>query len=424
MRAILLILLASAVGYGALQIDRLDPDNYVKMYLGNYVVELKVVQFLILLLLIVLALYFLIWLFRSLWRSPKTVTRWWHRRSRDIAEDNFGAGYLSLIKGDWRRAESQLTKKSSHSHISYVNYLAAARAAAEQGKLASRDEYLQAAYKAAPKERLAIGLTKARLHERAGQIEEAEATLEDLRELGAGNPQYTAMVLQIYQQSKNWDGVQVLLPAAAKQKALPTAILQEMQNSVYLHKLQAADDQLETFKNLPRAQRKRMETVAVYAQALVDAGDSAAAEKHIRAALKSDWSDKLVDIYGQLITDKPAKLLRQVQGWLMARPENAHLNLAAGRLAKACNQMDEAKQYLQTAISQGKLPAAYSVLGEVYEASNESGKALQMYRVGMQAIASGHVGVEAKVDEAETGEIISADSQLKLNKSSPGKAEL
>lgn len=386
MRLIMLVALASLFGYGVLQIDKLDPDNYVKMYLGNYVVELKVVQFLVLLLLITLLIYFTIWLFRSLWRSPKSVSRWWHRRGRNIADEQFGAGYLSLVKGDWRRAESQLTKNTSHSHTSYVNYLAAARAAAEQGKLKKRDEYLQAAYQAAPKERLAIGLTKARLHERAGQLEEAEATLSDLADLGGNNPQFVAMFIQLYESQKKWSAVEGLLPAARKQRALPEALLDKLQDQVVTQQLIESDDKAAAFKALSRKQRKLLGNVVIYANELVERGEGKAAEKLIRGALHSDWSDELVDLYGQLVTDKPEKLLRQVEGWLLARPENAHLNLAAGRLAKAAKSYDVAKQYLQSAIALGKLPAAYSVLGEVYEANNESGKALQLYRVGMQSI--------------------------------------
>ena len=84
----------------------------------------------------------------------------------------------------------------------------------------------------------------------------------------------------------------------------------------------------------------------------------------------------------------------------MARPENAYLNLAAGRLAKEAKSYDVAKQYLQAAITQASLPAAYVVLGEVFEASNESGKALQTYRVGLQAATSQSL-LEKQADSVE-----------------------
>ena len=48
MRLVVLLILASMLGYGVFQLDKIDPDNYVKMYIGHYVIEVKVLGFLIL----------------------------------------------------------------------------------------------------------------------------------------------------------------------------------------------------------------------------------------------------------------------------------------------------------------------------------------------------------------------------------------
>ena len=385
---ILLAVLALVVGYGVLQLDSIDPHNYVKIYFANNSYEMKLLGFILLLFLTMLVLYVLIRLLHLVWRSPTSWSNWRQRRNRDQAELQFGAGYLSLIKGDWKKAESQLTAKPSHSHVSYVNYLAAAQAAQQQGRFQQRDEYLQAAYAAAPKERLAIGLTKAKLHQMAGQLEQTQATLNDIRPLASSNAQFTAMLLQTQQQNKDWAGAKELLPTAKKQSALPAEVLQSLEVELHHKSLIDAQDKQQAWAELPRAQKKHEENVAVYVNDLLRRGETAKAEKMIRSTLKHSWSDELVDLYGRLPVEKPDKLLRRVEGWLLARPENAVLNLAAGRLAKAAKSYDLAKQYLQTAISQASLPAAYVVLGEVFEANNESGKALQIYRVGLQAAAS------------------------------------
>ena len=388
MRFIVLTVLAVLFGYGVLQIERIDPDNYVKMYLGNYVVEVKVLGLLLLLMGIVLILYFLVWLIRFIWRSPLVFSNWQQRRHRDKSDEQLGAGYLSLIKGDWSRAEKQLTNEANYSHVPYLNFLAAARAAQEQGRYTQRDDYLTQAYTAAPKERLAIGLTKARLHQKAGQLGQAQATLEDIRELGQKNPQYTAMLIQTHQQANNWRAIQQLLPAAKKQKALPSELLNELQSEIYLDSLTSSKDVSTAWKALPRAERKRSTNVLIYAQHLADSGDTVGTEKLIRSSLKHDWNDGLVDLYGQLQSDKPEKLLRRTEGWIMARPENAHLSLAAGRLAMSSGFYDEAKKHLQAAITNGLLPAAYTVLGQVFEANGESSKALQTYRTGVELLES------------------------------------
>lgn len=424
MRLIILLLLASAFGYGLLQIEKIDPNNYVKMYIGNYVVEVKVLGFLLLLVGVVLVLYFLLWLFRLVWRSPKLFGNWRKRRNHDLAEQQLGAGYLSLIKGDWRKAESLLLKKSNHSAVPYVNYLAAAQAAQQQGRLEQRDDYLTAAYDAAPKERLAIGLTKAKLHQQAGQMDMALATLNDISGQGKKNPQYTAMLLQTYEQTDDWQNAQSLLPVAKKQDALPKDALLLIQNKIYMDSLVGAKDIEVAWRALPREQKSNVDNISVYARAMAKKGEAATAEKTIRSALKSTWSDELVNIYGALSSNKPAKLLRNVEGWLMARPENAQANLAAGRLALADKNYDSAKKYLQSAISLEQLPEAYAALGEVFENNNESGKALQLYRTGLQSM-SGQANDQSALpldnstkgdtaeqeSEAQAGELLTAEEK-------------
>jgi HemY protein len=388
MRFLLLILFAAIAGYSAFLVGQIEPGNYVKIYAGSYLIELNFLSFILLVVVSVFTLYFMIRLFSIVWKAPKSFSSWRLRSNKKRATQSLGAGYLSLIKGDWRSAEKSLTTKSDSSSIPYVNYLAAAQAAQEQGRMTQRDDYLNAAFKAAPKERLAIGLIKARLHQSAGQYEQAEATLFDIQDIGHKNAQYTAMLLQIYQHTGQWAKANDLLGAARKQSALPDNVLDGIADQAYSHTLTDADDVSAAWNLLPRNQRKRVDNILHYAADLIDNGDDVASEKLIRATLKNQWSEELVRLYGTLDIGKPAKLLRTVEGWLMARPESAELNLAAGQFSLQQSDLDKAKEYLQRAIELGQLPKAYSLLGQAYEASNDSGKALQLYRSGMTNLAS------------------------------------
>ena len=387
MRYIIVILLACLTGYGFFLLGHLQPGNYIKMYVGVYLWELTVIQFLVLVFLLVLTLHVLFVLIRMIWKAPKSAGRWKARRDYKKADAALGSGYLSLIKGDWKRAEKSLLSKTQVSRVPYVNYLAAAQAAQEQGRLQQRDEYLNAAYEAAPNERLAIGLTKARLHQAAGQYDQAAATLQDIADIGKKNAQFTAMLIQTHQQLGNWQKAAALLPIARKQTALPAPVLDSIYNDSHTAALRSAMDKEAAWKAMPKDQRKRMANIELYTGYLITNGEGATAEKLIRSILKSDWSDELVRLYGQLPSDKPSKLRRVVEGWLMGRPENAELNLVAGQFALQEKNLDLAKDYLQKAVQYGQLPKAYSLLGEVYEAANESGKALQLYRAGMASIS-------------------------------------
>ena len=391
MRLIGLIILALLCGYGMLQVNHLFPDNYIKIYLAGYVMEVNLLVLLLLLFASVLVFYIAVRLLGLVLKSGSSWSRWRGRRNKDKADAKLGEGYLSLIKGDWRKAEAQLTTKTQYSAVPYVNYLAAAQAAQEQGSMAQRDHYLELAYQAAPKERLAIGMTKAKLHQTAGQFDEALTTLSDVKKEGQKNAQFTAMLLQCHQQLGNWHEAQGLLPAARKQDALPNTMLDELQHDIDAHALQTAEDKSAAWRALSRQQKKHLANIELHVAYLLQDDQHSDAEKLIRGTLKNTWSDQLVDAYGRLKVDKPAKLLRATQGWLMARPENPQLLLAAGRLAYADKNIDTAKEYLEQAIIQGQLPAAFELLGKLYEANNETGKALELYRSGMQAAAQGAV---------------------------------
>jgi len=411
MRAFFFILLAFAIGFGLLYIGQVDPDNYVKVYMSGYVIEISVIQFSILLLLTILVLYVVIRLLRILFQSTTLWSNWRQKKKSIKAQEALGVGYLSLIKGNWSLAEKSLTRTSSDSSLPYVNFLGAAQAAQEQGKLSSRDDYLNEALKAAPSEHFAIGLTKARLHQKAGQLEKALATLNDIASEGKKNAQFTAMLLQTYEQMGNWSGVQSLMPTAKKQKALPADLLQRMYHQSYVAALHAADDKEAAWSNLPKDEKKNPENVAIYAAYLISKDQSESAEKLIRNELKVTWSDELVSLYGSLKTDKPAKLRRYVEGWLMARPENAELNLAAGRFALLEKNEDKAVEYLQKAIETGALPLAYSLLGKLYEDTSDSGKALDVYRNGMSAASNANMKKLISLDDNEV-KAISGDLVL------------
>jgi len=80
--------------------------------------------------------------------------------------------------------------------------------------------------------------------------------------------------------------------------------------------------------------------------------------------------------------------------------------LAAGQFCLQEKSLDKAKEYLQKAIELGQLPKAYSLLGEAYEASNESGKALQLYRNGMMSLSNSGQKKLINDDKPVEGELV------------------
>ncbi len=415
MRWVILVALAVGIGFGLFQFIDIYPDNYVKIYVDTYLIEMSFTGFLILLLLSVAAIYVLFWVLGSTFRVGGLFSRWRKRRGYKKAGEALGSGYLALIKGDWRKAEKSLLARTDNSSVPYVNYLAAAQAAQEQSEYQRRDEYLAAAYKEAPNEALAIGLAKARLHHLAGQHDLAEATLDDIRTQGRKNSQFIAMRLQNYQATQSWARVHDLLPLARKHDALPESVLQQMDTQAHRALLLNSHEPQRTWKELPKEQQSHADNILTYAQSMVSAGNVSGAEKLLRGALKQNYDDALVNLYGKLDTDKPAKLRRAVEGWLMARPESAELNLAAGRLAVKEQNVELASGYLEKAIELERLPGAYAELGKLLEANNDSGRALQLYRAGLASLSN--VG-------AQTNALVVAEDSNQANEATAKEGEL
>ena len=402
LRYFIYLVVGIAVGFALIQLGKLDTANYVKIYLAGYVVEMSVQALLVSLLVLTLLSYALIRLTKLIIDSPFLISRWRARRSIQLADADLGSGYLALIKGDWQSAEKRLTAHADDSPIPYVSYLAAAQAAQEQGKFAERDSYLSKAYKAAPQERFAIGLAKARLHQMAGQWNMARATLEDVEPLGKNNAQFTAMLMQCHQHAEDWREADLLLARAKKQTALPAETLEQIEHHVIEHRLRTSPDMDTAWKSLTKAQRLVPANLLTYIEYLQSKDRHTEAEKLIVAGMKHAWQDDLIAAYGKLDPKSAKKSRRVVEGWLLAQPDHALANYAAGRFAMLEGEHDLAKQYLQSAINQGQVPAAYQLLGEMFEAQDNT-KAIKLYKAGLTQQAQTESGGLSKPALEEPG---------------------
>lgn len=411
MKFILFCAIVLALGYGLFAFVGFTDGGYVKIFLGDYLVEVTFVVFVIGLVATVIALYFLIRTIVGLFRAPKRVGDWNTQRNQGASQQKLGDGFLSLMQGDWKRAEKQLVAKtdSRYNKVPYVNFLAAAQAAQEQGKYAQRDHYLSQAMQQAPKNRLAVGMTKARLHQQAGQHEDALSTLLGIEKEGARNQQYMAMLVQAYDHHDDFEALQTVLPKARRLGALPEDVLEDIQADIDLDKFAAAKDKELVWKSLSKTSQRDAKFVKIFAehQLLNDRAD--VAEKLIRTTLKTGWDESLVNTYGRIQTTRRKKLLRQIDGWLLARPESAELHLAQGRLLVQDNQPDSAEKSFEQAIHLSDLPEAYEELGGLYEKNQDLRKALSLYRVGL---SNSNVAKIKSLPGLSDVEVSSTDSNL------------
>ena len=386
---IVLVLLAGPIATHFL----LENNGYVLISFRGYTLEMSVP---ILLLLFIMA-YLAIRLLARIWNAPRELGELAARARLQRSGRQIRSGFIALSEGKLARGERLLTKGAAKSEAPILNYLAAARTAQMQGDRDRRDGWLKMAYEQESGADNAVLLTQAELQLSAGEYEQARASLNRITDSQPQHPQALKLLAELHYQKRDWTALMGLLPALRRAKNVPTEQLDAWTERVYQKQLSADNlnrEQIEKlWQSLPRPLRKTSALIAGRTRALAACGEQDQAQIEIRKALKTSWDDELVKIYGELeLTDRDAQL-RQTESWLLARPEDSTLLLAAG---KACirNQLwGKARSYLESSIAIRPTPAAYHRLGLLMLKLEEKEAATEAFAKGLTLSNSGAPGV-------------------------------
>lgn len=145
---------------------------------------------------------------------------WRSLRRKNKADTQTNRGLVDLIEGDWENAERLLLQGVQPEEVSLINYLAAAFAAHEQHAYDKRDAYLKKAQDIAPHAELAIGLTAARLQLDQSQLEQALATLKNLRHIAPKHKLVLKLLERVYIRLSDWPALLDLIPSLHKAKLI------------------------------------------------------------------------------------------------------------------------------------------------------------------------------------------------------------
>jgi HemY protein len=161
-RLLIKLLILVIVVLAAVLLVRDDPGVVMLRYRG-WTVDTSLAVALGVLIVFMVALYYLIRLLRGILRMPSALQRRSQNRRYGKARRQLNQGLIDLAEGRFEQAENHLMRLVGSSESPLVHYLAAARAAQLQGKHDARDGYLKAAHEANPAAELAIGVTQAEL---------------------------------------------------------------------------------------------------------------------------------------------------------------------------------------------------------------------------------------------------------------------
>jgi HemY protein len=383
---IILVLFVAA----ALALLALDNPGYVLIARESWSIEMTLVVFIALLLISVLGLYALWHLLVRIWKTPREVAEWLRRRNARRARAALVNGLINLVEGSWAKAEKQLLSGLRDGETPLLNYLAAARAAQEQGQTEKRDEYLSLAHQHAPEQGLAIGMLQAQLQFQARQYERALASLAQLRVNSPKHPHALYLMAQVYRELRDWESLANLIPDLRRTKAASAHDIEAFEWQAHRELLtlspptRAGGALEQAWNAVPNHLRHKSEIVALYARQLIAQETMDECEALISTALERGWSDELARLYGLTRTGNPAAQLETAEGWLQMHADNPDLLLTLGRLARH-NKLDgKARVYLERAVTLQAPLAAYYELGQLLEHMGERDQALVCYRRALE----------------------------------------
>lgn len=379
-----LITLAAGAALGLLALE--DP-GYVLISRTPYEIEVSLVLAVVLAGILLFAVYLVLRLLWAVLRMPRTAGRWRVNRRHALATQATLAGYSRLIEGEWEEAEEILSQRLGYGATPLLSALGAAYAAQQRADYDARDKYLLQARNQEPEHIEAVEITRARLLERAGQLDEARGVLEQLHEQGVRRRAVQGMLVELLQRQQDWPALESLFKDLKRSRILPEGEMKILNRDLQVRLLTSdarPDAGAQVWSRLSRQERRDPVLTAVHVRSLIDAGNMKQAEKILRKAINRNWDGGLVRLYGHIRYEPIDALLKQAENWRVAHADDPDLLITLARFHLELKDRDKALLLLVEAARIGVSGETYMELGLLLESMGESAKALQCYRRGLQ----------------------------------------
>ncbi|KTD17569.1 heme biosynthesis HemY N-terminal domain-containing protein [Legionella jordanis] len=384
-RILLIVLVLLGSVWLGVQLNH-DP-GYVLLALNHWTLETTLWFAILILALVFFLLHCLLLILAGISKSPSAFRRWQARRRAQKAQAKTQRGLIEFSEGYWAQAKNNLIKALPDSDSPLLNYLTAARAAQEMGDSKLRDDYLREAQQSMPDAKIAVELTQAQLQLANKQWEQALATLRHLQDLAPHHPYVLKLLMHLYREVKDWPQLIALLPELKKYHVLSAAGFEKLRHEAYkealleLKRSNNTQAMLKLVDNLPKELTYDPELMVIYCGFLLQQNKDDKAEPILRQALKKEFNNQLIAIYGRLkINDKP---LAFAESLVKKQPESSELYLCLGRLSMNDNLWGKAKGYFEKSISLKPSSEAYAELGRLLDKLGDQSGACEAYRQGL-----------------------------------------
>ncbi|SEG77998.1 heme biosynthesis HemY N-terminal domain-containing protein [Marinobacterium lutimaris] len=394
---ILLLLLLAGAWLGQLMVQ--DP-GYVLLAYKETTVETSLWVLLLMAIIAFAVLHTLINLIGRARLPAQRVRNWRGRRNQKIAQSKTLKGLMALSEGNWWKAQRFLTQAAERSEQPLINYLAAAKAAHEQGETNAADNLLQKAREATPKAEVAVGIVQAQIQLSRGQNEPALATLLHLKRLAPKHSYVLKLLKEAYVRLNDWSGLTHLMHDLRRHQVLPEQQLRDLETRAARHLLtQSLSSQpaeadsktrlqavAHTWQELPANCTHDPALIQQYIGLMVEAGSADEAEKMLREQLKKQWDEELVALYGRITSSTPHKQLDTARAWLKKHDASAALELTLGRLSMQNEHWGAAIKHFEQSIELQPSAEAYAELSRLLSHLGEKERAGEISALGFDLV--------------------------------------
>jgi len=364
-----------------------DP-GYVLIALNHWTIETTLWIAILGLLLIFLLFYLFLRFCHKISHTPKAMSRWHSKRQAQKAQAITRKGLIEYSEGYWKQAKNHLVQALPNTDTPLLNYLTAARAAQKMGDSQLRDDFLREAQQSMPEAKIAVELTQAQLQLANHQWEQALATLRHLHDIAPRHPYVLKLLMQLYQEVRDWPQLIALLPDLKKYHVVEAQEFETLQHNAYLHALNDLAKQNQAtaindlYHSMPKALISHPEIVAEYVNFLLKNNDYNTAKDLLRRCLRKEFNPQLIALYGSLPSDE--KQLAFAESLLKKNSHSAALYLCLGQLCIKQQLWGKAKHYLEQSNEVEPSPIAYATLGKLHEKLGDPVLAGSSYKRGLE----------------------------------------
>jgi HemY protein len=391
MKSLFWLLAVFAAAVAIVILGRVDA-GYVLFVYPPYRVEMTMLFFAIAAAASFLILYLLFRFAGQAVSLPATVSAYRARRRRERAHAALAAALQAYYEGRYRKAEKEATLAFETGPTPGLAALLAARAAHQMRDFERRDRWLERA------DGSGAALQTARLVSRAEiALEERDfgAARDALRKLQSAGPRHIAtarMLLRAERGAGAWDEVLRLAGQLVKRDAIAPALAEEYKVQANVELLQRSADDAEDFerrwRGIPSRDQIHPRVAGAAARHATALGKASLAREILERALATEWTSKLVTLYGELPAElegaersEEARLrIERAERWLTTRSRDPELLAMLGRLCAHAELWGKAKSFFEASLSFEESRTAHLELARLAERLGQPEDAQQHFR--------------------------------------------